>query len=78
MKRWSSMLLSLCMVAAISLTLCAADKSVYDLLINVHLIEGTDILTDIRGLTFDLIHPSDNGMIQMGRNLAEKLKQLLK
>ncbi|MBD3180851.1 hypothetical protein GF312_01065 [Candidatus Poribacteria bacterium] len=45
---------------------------------NVYLIEGTDILKDIRGLTFDLIHPSDNGMIQMGRNLAEKLKEIQK
>ena len=45
---------------------------------NAHLIEGPDVLTDIRGLTFDLVHPSDNGMIQMGRNLAEKLKKLLK
>jgi lysophospholipase L1-like esterase len=45
---------------------------------NVYLIEGPDVLTDIRGLTFDLIHPSDNGMIQMGRNLAEKLRQLIK
>jgi len=44
---------------------------------NAHLIEGPDILTDIRGLTHDLIHPGDNGMIQMGRNLAQKLKALL-
>lgn len=45
---------------------------------NAHLIEGTEILTDIRGLTHDLLHPGDNGMIQMGRNLAQKLKPLLK
>jgi len=44
---------------------------------NVHLIEGTDILTDITGLTPDLIHPADNGMINMGENLARKLKALL-
>jgi len=44
---------------------------------NAHLIEGTEILTDIRGLTHDLIHPGDYGMIQMGSNLAEKLKALL-
>jgi lysophospholipase L1-like esterase len=44
---------------------------------NVHLIEGTEILTDIAGLTADLIHPGDNGMIEMGRNLARKLQELL-
>ena len=44
---------------------------------NVHLIEGTEILTDISGLTTDLIHPGDNGMIEMGRNLAQKLQPLL-
>ncbi|NIA07371.1 MAG: hypothetical protein GWP14_07030 [Actinobacteria bacterium] len=44
---------------------------------NVHLIEGPEILTDISGLTADLIHPADNGMIEMGWRLAEKLKPLL-
>ncbi len=44
---------------------------------NVHLIEGPDILTNISGLTGDLIHPANNGMIEMGRNLADKLKPLL-
>ena len=44
---------------------------------NVHLIEGTEILTNIGGLTGDLIHPSDNGMIEMGRNLFARLKPLL-
>ena len=44
---------------------------------NVHLIEGPDILQDISGLTADLIHPGDNGMIEMGLNLAQKLKGLL-
>ena len=44
---------------------------------NVHLIEGPEILTDISGLTGDLIHPSDNAMIEMGWRLAEKLKPLL-
>ncbi len=43
---------------------------------NLHLIEGPEILTDIRGLTHDLIHPGDHGMIEMGRNLAGKLKIL--
>lgn len=44
---------------------------------NAHLIEGPDILTDISGLTADLIHPGDNGMIEMGWRLAAKLKALI-
>ncbi len=44
---------------------------------NAHLIEGPEILTDIGNLTSDLIHPGDNGMIQMGQNLAAKLRPLL-
>ena len=44
---------------------------------NVHLIEGPDILTDIRGLTHDMIHPGDHGMIEMGRNLAHRLNTLI-
>jgi lysophospholipase L1-like esterase len=40
---------------------------------NVDLIEGTEILTDWCGLTPDLIHPADNGMIRMGENLARRL-----
>ncbi len=45
---------------------------------NLHLIEGPEILTDIGGLTADLVHPSDNAMIEMGKNLAAKMKPLLK
>jgi len=44
---------------------------------NVHLIEGCDMLTDIGGLTVDLIHPGDLGMIEMGERIAEKLKGLV-
>lgn len=44
---------------------------------NAHLIEGPDILTDMAGLTADLIHPGDHAMILMGRNLGERLKGLL-
>lgn len=44
---------------------------------NVHLIEGREILTNIGGLNADMIHPSDNGMIEMGKNLSAKLKPLL-
>ena len=44
---------------------------------NAHLIEGPDILTDIGGLSPDLVHPADNGMIRMGENLARHLKPLI-
>jgi lysophospholipase L1-like esterase len=44
---------------------------------NVHLIEGGEILTEPRGLTHDLIHPGDHGMIEMGRNLAARLASLI-
>jgi len=44
---------------------------------NAHLIEGTEILTRIGGLTVDLIHPSDNAMIEMGRTLGTRLQALL-
>lgn len=45
---------------------------------NVHLLEGPELLTNISGLTADLIHPADNGMIEIGHNLAEKLKSEMK
>ncbi|MHC4982068.1 MAG: SGNH/GDSL hydrolase family protein [Planctomycetota bacterium] len=44
---------------------------------NLHLVEGPEILTDIGGLTSDLIHPADNGMIQIGENLAKRLAPLV-
>jgi hypothetical protein len=44
---------------------------------NVHLIEGHEVLTNIGGLTVDLLHPSDNAMIEMGRNLYTRLRPLL-
>jgi len=40
---------------------------------NVRLLEGTEILRDFSGLTPDLLHPSDSGMILMGENLARCL-----
>jgi len=43
---------------------------------NAHLVEGPELLTNIGGLTADLIHPSDNAMIEMGRNLADRLRSL--
>jgi hypothetical protein len=44
---------------------------------NAQLVEGTEILRDVGGLTVDLIHPADNGMIQMGENLARRIAGLL-
>jgi lysophospholipase L1-like esterase len=44
---------------------------------NAHLVEGPDILRDIGGLTVDLIHPAEDGMVDMGRNLADVLAVLL-
>jgi len=41
---------------------------------HVRLIEGSDILTDYGGMAKDLIHPGDYGHIEMGWNLAEKIK----
>ncbi len=39
----------------------------------VHFIDGRDILTDLAGLHTDLIHPSDEGHLLMGQNLAARL-----
>lgn len=44
---------------------------------NLHFIDGADILTDFSGLTTDLLHPSDDGHIHMGDNLARRLKAIL-
>ncbi|MCX7012304.1 MAG: GDSL-type esterase/lipase family protein, partial [Candidatus Sumerlaeota bacterium] len=44
---------------------------------NVHIIEGRNLLTDIGGLTVDCIHPSDFGMIQIGENLASRLRPIV-
>ncbi len=44
---------------------------------NAHLIEGTKMLSNIGGLTADLIHPGDHGMIEMGERVARRLKPLL-
>jgi lysophospholipase L1-like esterase len=44
---------------------------------NVHLLEGPDMLTDKGGLSVDLIHPGDFGMIEMGERIAGRLKGLI-
>ncbi len=42
----------------------------------LHLLEGSQLLSRAGGLTGDLIHPSDYGMIEMGENLAQGLRRL--
>ena len=44
---------------------------------NAHLVEGPELLTDISGLSADLIHPADYGMLEMGQRLADRLSALL-
>jgi hypothetical protein len=41
---------------------------------NLLLLEGPDLLTNLGGLTINLLHPSDNAMIEVGRNLAARLR----
>ena len=40
-----------------------------------HLIKGEEVLKDFTYLSTDLLHPSDNGHIQMGVNLADQLTE---
>lgn len=42
------------------------------------IIEGKDILTDLRFLTTDLIHPSNEGHTRMGIRLADILKEYIR
>ena len=42
------------------------------------LVHGYDILTDVNGLSADLIHPTTYGHAVMGLNLAVKLREFLK
>lgn len=44
---------------------------------NVCLLEGREMLTDFGGLTTDLIHPADDGMMQMAENIARRLLPLV-
>lgn len=45
---------------------------------DLFILSGSDILTDVGGLTTDLLHPSDDGHILMGFRLGERLKIILK
>jgi hypothetical protein len=44
---------------------------------NVVLIEGPDLLSNWGGLTADLIHPGDHGMMEVAEKLAARLRPLL-
>jgi hypothetical protein len=43
----------------------------------VHLIEGTGIVTDFRGFKPDLLHPEPFASVRMGLNLAEGMRPVL-
>ena len=40
---------------------------------NLHLIRGPELLTSISGLTVDMLHPGDYGMIEIAENLASRM-----
>jgi len=44
---------------------------------NVSLLEGPEMLVDIGGHTTDILHPADDGMIEMGENIARRLQPLV-
>jgi lysophospholipase L1-like esterase len=44
---------------------------------NVHFIDGRTLLSGPAGLTADLIHPSDLGMIEIGEGVARRIRELL-
>lgn len=41
---------------------------------NLHLLEGPDLFGPVSGLTTDLIHPGDLGMIRMAENLSDRIE----
>lgn len=43
---------------------------------NVTLVEGADLIPDIGVLTFDLIHPGARGMVQIGEELARRIREI--
>lgn len=45
---------------------------------DLHLIEGTEILSDFTLLSADLIHPTRSGQALMAHNLSQRLKALIK
>lgn len=47
-------------------------------LANLHYVDGSELLTRIEGLSHDLLHPGDFGMIEIGEKLAGIMKTLIK
>lgn len=45
--------------------------------VNVHILEGKALLDDIKLLSPDLLHPTDLGMVEIGRNLACWIKRVI-
>jgi lysophospholipase L1-like esterase len=45
---------------------------------NVHLLEGRELLPEWRGLSADLLHPTDHGHTVMAENLAGRLAEILR
>ncbi len=43
---------------------------------NVHLVEGPDLLDRTAGLSADMIHPSDYGMMRMAENLSKRIAEI--
>ena len=44
---------------------------------NVELLERSEAMTDLHGLSADLIHPADDGMIEIGRAVSGRLQRML-
>ena len=44
---------------------------------NVHLLEGEELLSDVSGLSPDLLHPTDRGMVEIAERLAPVLDDVL-
>jgi lysophospholipase L1-like esterase len=44
---------------------------------NLRLIEGPDLLDQIDGLSADMIHPSDYGMMRMAQNLTDRINRII-
>ena len=44
---------------------------------NAYLLEGPELLDDVSGLSPDLLHPGDQGMIVIGENLAHQIKPII-
>ncbi|MBW7473948.1 hypothetical protein K0T92_04270 [Paenibacillus oenotherae] len=44
---------------------------------NVSYVDGRELLDDWRGLSHDLLHPGNSGMIRIGERLAQRMRPLL-